>query len=130
MASLGLGLMTLGALGTTALIGFDLDGTVPTVIAVLAGLGTLALFHLGHLALARGRVDIAEDERVDTIADGVEREARNHLLENRAAELLRKIETLEQRRDDTLVEFIRAMPDDKPSRPKGNPRLVVVPKTD
>jgi hypothetical protein len=130
MASLGFGLMTLGALGTSALIGFDLDGTAPKLIALLAGLGTLALYHLGHVALARGRVDIAEDERVDTIADGVEPQARIHLLENRAAELLRKIEALERRRDETLVEFIRAMPDDKPPRPKSNPRLVVVPKPD
>jgi hypothetical protein len=99
MSARGIGLMVLGALGTAALIGLDGHGVAATTLMVVAGLVTLTVFAVGSLSLRRGRGDRAEVVRVDGLADGVEQEARGHLLRGREADLLRQIEALELRRD-------------------------------
>ncbi len=108
MSARGIGLMVLGALGTAALIGLDAHGVAATALMVVAGLGMLTVFAVGSLALRRGRGDRAEVARVDGLADGVEQEARGHLLRGREAELLRQIEALELRRDEALAEAAEA----------------------
>ena len=108
MSARGIGLMVLGALGTAALIGLDGHGVAATTLMVVAGLGTLTVFAVGSLSLRRGRGDRAEVVRVDGLADGVEQEARGHLLRGREADLLRQIEALELRRDEALAEAAAA----------------------
>ena len=108
MSARGIGLMTVGALGTAALIGLDAPGVAATALMVVAGLGTLTLFAVGLLSLRRGRGHRAEVARVDGLADGVEQEARGHLLRGREADLLRQIEALELRRDEALAEAAAA----------------------
>ena len=108
MSARGIGLMVLGALGTAALIGLDGHGVATTTLMVVAGLVTLTVFAVGSLSLRRGRGDRAEVVRVDGLADGVEQEARGHLLRGREADLLRQIEALELRRDEALAEAAAA----------------------
>ena len=108
MSARGIGLMVLGALGTAALIALDGQGVAATTLMVVAGLVTLTVFAVGSLSLRRGRGDRAEVVRVDALADGVEQEARGHLLRGREAELLRQIEALELRRDEALAEAAAA----------------------
>ena len=108
MSARGIGLMVVGASGTSALIGLDAQCVTATAIMVAAGLGMLAVFAMGSTALLRGRGRRAEVARVDGLADGVEQEARGHLLRGREAELLRQIEALELRRDEALAEAAAA----------------------
>jgi hypothetical protein len=135
MSARGIGLMALGALGTAALIGVDAHGVAATTLMVVAGLGTLTAFALGSLALVRGRGDRAEVARVDELADGVEQEARGHLLRGREAELVRQIETLELRRDQALAEAAAAASNagsGSPAKAKNprKPKLVMVASND
>jgi hypothetical protein len=100
---------------------------------VVAGLGTLTVFGVGSLSLRRGRGDRAEIARVDGLADGVEQEARGHLLRGREADLLRQIEALELRRDEALAEAAAASKarDETPAtEPSRKPKLVMVASND
>jgi hypothetical protein len=134
MSARGIGLMVLGALGTAALIGLDGQGVGATSLMVVAGLGTLTVFAVGSLSLRRGRGHRAEVARVDGLADGVEQEARGHLLRGREAELVRQIEALELRRDEALAEAAAAANagNDSPAKTKtpGKPTLVMVASDD
>jgi len=88
---------------------------------------------MGSLALLRGRGDRAEVARVDGLADGVEQEARGHLLRGREAELLRQIEALELRRDEALAEAAEAANagnGTSASKPPRKPKLVMVASND
>jgi len=133
MSARGIGLMMVGALGTAALIGLDAPSVAATALMVVAGLGMLTVFAVGSLSLRRGRGHRAEVARVDGLADGVEQEARGHLLRGREAELLRQIEDLEIRRDEALAEAAAAAdarngsPATEPSR---TPKLVMVASND
>ena len=133
MSARGIGLMMVGALGTAALIGLDGPSVAATALMVVAGLGMLTVFAVGSLSLRRGRGHRAEVARVDGLADGVEQEARGHLLRGREAELLRQIEALEIRRDEALAEAAAAAdarngsPANEPSR---TPKLVMVASND
>ena len=133
MSARGIGLMMVGALGTAALIGLDAPSVAATALMVVAGLGMLTVFAVGSLSLRRGRGHRAEVARVDGLADGVEQEARGHLLGGREAELLRQIEALEIRRDEALAEAAAAAdarngsPATEPSR---TPKLVMVASND
>jgi len=133
MSARGIGLMIVGALGTAALIGLDAPSVAATALMVVAGLGMLTVFAVGSLSLRRGRGHRAEVARVDGLADGVEQEARGHLLRGREAELLRQIEALEIRRDEALAEAAAAAdarngsPATEPSR---TPKLVMVASND
>jgi hypothetical protein len=133
MSARGIGLMMVGALGTAALIGLDAPSVAATAVMVVAGLGMLTVFAVGSLSLRRGRGHRAEVARVDGLADGVEQEARGHLLRGREAELLRQIEALEIRRDEALAEAAAAAdarngsPATEPSR---TPKLVMVASND
>jgi len=133
MSARGIGLMMVGALGTAALIGLDAPSVAATALMVVAGLGMLTVFAVGSLSLRRGRGHRAEVARVDGLADGVEQEARGHLLRGREAELLRQIEALEIRRDEALAEAAAAAdarngsPATEPSR---TPKLVMVASND
>lgn len=133
MSARGIGLMVLGALGTAALIGLDGHVVAATTLMVMAGLGTLTAFALGSLALVRGRGDSAEVVRVDGLADGVEQEARGHLLRGREADLLRQIEALELRRDEAVAEAAAANAGNgSPAKAKTprKPKLVMVASND
>jgi len=115
MSARGIGLMVLGALGTAALIGLDGQGVAATALMVVAGLGTLTVFAVGSLSLRRGRGDRAEVSRVDGLADGVEQEARGHLLRGREADL---------RRDEALAEAAAAA-----NAGNGSPAKTKTPRT-
>jgi hypothetical protein len=134
MSARGIGLMVLGALGTAALIGLDGHGVAATTLMVVAGLGMLTVFAVGSLALLRGRGDRAEVARVDGLADGVEQEARGHLLRGREAELVRQIQALELRRDEALAEAAEAANagNGSPAKTKTprKPKLVMVASND
>ena len=132
MSARGIGLMALGALGTAALIGLDGHGVAASAFMVVAGLAMLTVFAVGSRALLRGRGDRAEVARVDGLADGVEQEARGHLLRGREAELLRQIEALELRRDEALAEAANAANagnGTSASKPR-KPKLVMVASND
>jgi hypothetical protein len=124
MSARGIGLMVLGALGTAALIGLDGQSVAATTLMVAAGLVTLTVFAVGSLSLRRGRGDRAEVVRVDGLADGVEQEARGHLLRGREADLLRQIEALELRRDEALAEAAAAA-----NAGNGSPATTKTPRT-
>jgi hypothetical protein len=132
MSARGIGLMVLGALGTAALIGLDAHGFAATAVMVVAGFGLLTVFAVGSQALRRGRGDRAEVTRVDGLADGVEQEARGHLLRGREAELIRQIEALELRRDEALAEAAAASNagNETPAKPSRKPKLVMVASND
>ena len=133
MSARGIGLMMVGALGTAALIGLDAPSVAATALMVVAGLGTLTVFAVGSLSLRRGRGDRAEVSRVDGLADGVEQEARGHLLRGREADLLRQIEALELRRDEALAEAAAAADARNGSpatEPPRTPKLVMVASND
>jgi hypothetical protein len=133
MSVRGIGLMVLGALGTAALIGLDAHGAAATALLVVAGLGTLTVFGVGSLSLRRGRGDRAEIARVDGLADGVEQEARGHMLRGREAELLRQIEALGLGRDEALAEAAAASNarDETPAtKSPRKPKLVMVASND
>jgi hypothetical protein len=133
MSAPGITLMALGALGTAALIGLDVQGSSATVTALGGGIGTLALFFVGSVVLLRGRSHRAEVARVNDLADDVQHEARVHLLEGREAELLRQVVALETRRDEILAETAAAAAAGTrhPStRVRPKPALVMVPNPD
>lgn len=127
MSARGIILMALGALGTTALIGLDGQGTTTTIALMVLGVGLLGVFFAGARDLLRAR---AETARVNGLADDVQQEARVHLLEGREAQLARKVEALELRRDEVLAEIAAAA---KGTGAKGAPRkpkLVMVASND
>ena len=133
MSVRGITLMALGALGTAALIGLNTHGTVATAVMVVAGIGTLAVFFAGSMALLQGRRDRAEGDRVDGLADDVQQEARVHLLEGREAQLVRRIDALELRRDEVLAETAAAAAaGSKTASKRGphKPKLVMVASND
>jgi hypothetical protein len=130
MPRLGIGLMALGVIGTTALIGYNLQASAgATAVSISASVAALALLLTGYALLSRSLSKQREIGRVDHLANDVEQEARIHLLENREAELRRQIETLERRRDATLAEMGHAY---ETTREEGQtrPKLVVVSSAD
>ena len=123
MHRLGIGLMALGALATLALIGFA-GGS----FAMLGlGAGSLAVFFTGCMTFLRGRTVIAETARFDEMADGVQHDARIHLLENRETELVRQVQTLENRRDEILADLAAAVGETGRSTKTRTANLVVLP---
>jgi hypothetical protein len=123
MHRLGIGLMALGATATLALIGFA-GGS----FAMLGlGAGSLAVFFAGCMTFLRGRSVMAETARFDEMADGVQHDARIHLLENRETELVRQVQTLETRRDEILADLAAAVGETGRSTKTRTANLVVLP---
>ena len=126
MHRLGIGLMAFGGVAAIALIGFA-GGSFAMLVL---GAGCLAVFFTGCMAFLQGRTQKAETARFDEMADGVQHDARIHLLENRETELVRQVATLESRRDDILAELAAAVGETGRSTKTRTPNLIVVPEAD
>jgi hypothetical protein len=131
MHRLGIGLMAFGATATLVLIGIDAHGS-SMFAALVLGAGALAAFFAGCMIYSHTSAEHAETKRFDRMANSVEDDARIHLLENREADLIRQVATLESRRDEILAELAAVHGSAGPS-PHGNPpppNLIVVPDSD
>lgn len=130
MHRFGIGLMGFAATAMMVLIGIDVRGS-SAFAALILGAGALAAFFAGCTLYSRTRSQHAESTRGDNLTDDVEHQARIHSLEDREAELVRQIASLEARRDEILAELAAAVGETgRSAKTHTKPNLTIVPEAD